>query len=94
MDNGDTWTYDSAHTASNDIKVAYCGSAFVEVSSGGVPDLSGCANFTRCRGAVHAAGVYLRTNDRRIERSLDGTRWTLVHTATESLEDVDIGYVP
>jgi hypothetical protein len=94
MDNGDTWIYDSAHTASNDIKVAYCGNTFTEVGVNALPDLSSCANFTRCRGAVHAAGVYLRTNDTRIERSLDGARWTLVHTATETLEDVEIGYVP
>jgi hypothetical protein len=93
MDNGDTWTYDSAHSASNDIKIAYCGNTFMEVAANGLPDLSSCPGFTRCRGAVHAAGVYLRTNERRIERSLDGTGWTPVHTATDSLEDVEIGYV-
>jgi hypothetical protein len=93
-DSGSTWTYDSAHTANNDIRVAYCGNTFVEVGVNGFQGLASCTNFTRCRGAVHAEGVYLRTNDRRIERSLNGTTWTPVHTATEGLEDVEIGYVP
>jgi hypothetical protein len=93
-DNGTTWTLDSPHTASNEIKIAYCGDAFKEIGDGNYNGLPTCTNFTRCRGAVHAEGIYLRTNGNRIERSTNATTWTPVHTAPNPLEDVEVGYVP
>jgi hypothetical protein len=94
MDGGGTWTLDSMHTASNDMKIAYCTDGFKEIGDGDYKGLAACAAFTRCRGAVHAAGVYLRTSGTRIERSTNGTTWTTAHTATEGLEDVEVGYLP
>jgi hypothetical protein len=93
-DGGLTWAYDSPHTASNEIKVATCGGQFQEIGDDDYHGLPTCAGFTRCRGAVHAEGVYLRTNDKRIERSTNGTTWTAVHNATEFLLDVEVGHVP
>jgi hypothetical protein len=95
MDNGGTWTKDSAaHTMSNEIKVAYCDGGFKEIGDGNFGQMAGCTGFTRCRGAVHAEGVWLRTNGNKVERSMNGTTWTSVHTAPASLEDVEVGYLP
>jgi hypothetical protein len=93
-DGGTTWAYDSAHTTSNEVKVAYCADGFKEIGDGDFRNLGACANFTRCRGAVHAEVVWLRTVDKRIERSVDGTTWKTVHTTGDYLQDVEIGYVP
>src|SRR5204862_2619775 len=93
-DNGTTWTLDSAHTASNEIKIAWCGQAFAEIGNGNYQNLPSCTGFTRCRGAVHAEGVWLRTSGNRIERSLNGTSWAPVFTASDGLEVVEVGYLP
>jgi hypothetical protein len=91
-DSGASWQVDSMnHTASNEVKIAYCGNSFMEIGNGNYNGLAGCTNFKRARGAVHAEGVWLRANNGGIERSTNGTNWTKVFNS--SVEDIEIGYV-
>jgi hypothetical protein len=92
-DHGASWSLDSAsHTASNEVKIAACGSGFSEIGVANYSGLSGCQGFTRARGIVHANGVWLRANN-GIERSTDGTTWTKVYS-NGGVEDVEVGQIP
>ncbi len=92
-DSGATWQLDSgSHSPSNEVKIAWCGSGFVQVGDGNFSGVTRCPGFTRTRGMVHGAGVWLRANAGGIERSLDGTQWTRVFTG--AVEDLELGWVP
>jgi hypothetical protein len=93
-DSGTSWQVDSMnHTASNEVKIAYCGTTFSEIGNGNYANLAKCNNFKRTRGAVHAEGVWLRANNGGIERSTNGTQWTKTFNFN-GIEDIEIGYVP
>jgi hypothetical protein len=92
---GATWSIDSMnHIASNEVKIAYCGTSFMDIGNGNYANMGACSNFKRTRGAVHAEGVYLRAivGGGGIERSTNGTSWTKVYNV--GVEDIEIGYVP